>query len=537
MTASPLLVIGLDGVDFRYLNQFSDSLSHLESLRETGTEADLRSTHPPWTGSAWPSTYTGVDPSHHGVFSFFDHTGTYPDEADAVTRHDVDAPAIWDYLTERELRSVVVNVPITHPAEELEGVLLPGYLAPPDADGYPPGSRSELWEAIGEPYDIYSEFETAEESKRKIDGYEALIRNRADAATHLLETEDWDFAFVEVQKTDAVFHNSTSTADFRRIYEAADELVGRLLGACESEPNVVVCSDHGIGPVTGYSLSINDLLHDHGYIETIPNSTKPSLSTIKNGTTEEQTSSSSWVDRLISASRKTGLTPGTVYRGAQRVGVEEQLLHIVPDSIKQSLAQGVDWRESEAYCRSGSEQGIRINLEGRDPAGVVPRERYEQIRGEITDLLSAQTTPDGEPIFEYVCRREELYDGPYTEDACDILFRTTEMNHLVSTSLYGHTMVPADTYNHKDTGVFVASGPDIKPGWGSKELSLLDVAPIIFSLLEQPIPERLQGQVPDGLTATPVDRLSYDNVSVEFGESYSQDQADVTERLSDLGYL
>lgn len=535
--ASSVLVIGLDGVDFRYLDRFSDSLEHLETLRADGTEATLDSTHPPWTGCAWPSVYTGVGPSHHGVFDFFDYADAYPDTADVVSRHDVAAPAIWEYLSARARRSLVVNVPITHPAEALEGILLPGYLAPTDADGYPPGIRSDLSAAIGEPYEIYSEFETTGDTDRKIDGYEALIRHRADAAEHLLETEEWDFAFVQVQKTDAVFHNSSSPTDFRRIYGAADDLVGRLIDASGPDVNVVVCSDHGMGPVTGYTVYVNELLHEHGYVTKTADTTSRSLAAAKGGSPAEPTAGAAWLGRLLGATRRAGLTPGAIYRGAQRLGVEDQLRAILPSSFIQSFQQGVDWSESVAYCRRGSEQGIRLNLEGRDPEGVLAPERYEQVREEIIQLLSGLTTPEDEPVFEFVCRREERYDGPYAEDACDILFRTTGMNHVVSASLYGRTLLPADAHNHKDTGVFLASGPDVESVPDGVDLSLLDIAPIVFSLLEEPVPERLPGDVPGGLLSTPTDRRAYDDVAVAYEGTYSQDNAEVTDRLRDLGYL
>ncbi len=42
----------------------------MQSIRKEGVETELESTFPPWTGSAWPSIYTGVDPAHHGVYSF-----------------------------------------------------------------------------------------------------------------------------------------------------------------------------------------------------------------------------------------------------------------------------------------------------------------------------------------------------------------------------------------------------------------------------------------------------------------------------------
>ncbi|MFC6718622.1 alkaline phosphatase family protein [Natrialbaceae archaeon GCM10025810] len=535
MATQPVLVVGLDGVPFRYLDRFDDRLPTIRRLRETGFEAPLESIHPPWTGCAWPSMYTGVDPSHHGVYDFFDFRGTYPDDADVITRQDVRAPAVWEYLTERDRRSVVVNVPVTHPATELEGVLLPGYLAPEDEEGYPPGIRAELSSAVGREYRIYSEHETASKSAEKIDGYERLIRHRAEAAAHLLETEPWDFAFVQVQKTDAVFHNSDSERDFRRIYEAADDLIARLIDACEEEPNVIVCSDHGIGPVTGHTVYVNELLRENGYIETTSEATRATLAELKGDGTADERPVDEAVARLAALGQRVGVTPASVYRAAERVGLETVLERVVPEDVQRSAMPGIDWRNSKAFCRRASELGIRINLEGRDPDGVVPQARYEEVRDDVIDLLSSLEVEPGEPAFEFVERREEVYDGPYAEDACDVLFRPTDMNNYVSAELAGRRTIPVDTYNHKRTGVLVAAGPDVESGTGETR-SLLDVAPAIFSLLGEPVPERMQGEVPAPLASTSVDRAPYD-ATVGADETYEQDQTEVTERLSDLGYL
>lgn len=540
MTVAPVLVVGLDGVDFRYLDQFADSLPHLGRLRDEGVDLPLESTHPPWTGSAWPSMYTGTDPSHHGVYDFFDYRDAYPDEATVVTRNEVRAPAIWNYLTELGLGSVVLNVPVTHPAEELEGVLIPGYLASAGEEGYPEGIRKRLSEEIGTPYEIYSEYETEGTPTQKIDGYAALIETRATAAAHLLETEEWDFAMVQVQKTDAVFHNSSSTDDFRRVYRAADQLVGRVVDACETTPNVVVCSDHGMGPVTGYGICVNELLREHGFVQPTTDTTDRSLTDAKAVAEErdardgEPHAAFGVLNRIAN---RVGVGPGSAYRLARRLGIEDQVLQFVPRGVKQSMTRGVDWAESMAYCRRGSEQGVRINLEGRDPDGIVPREEYDAVRDEIIRVLSGLETGDGDPVFEFVRRREDVYGGPYTEDACDVLFRTTGMNHEILTKLYGVKFIPIDSHNHKATGVFVASGPDVDDDWSGGTLSLVDVAPVVFSLLGQPVPDRMTGSVPEGLTSTPPETRTYGDVPYGGTPSYSQDQAEVTERLSDLGYL
>lgn len=535
------IVFCFDALDFRYLDEFRDSLPNLTALRSSGVEQSLRSTFPPWTGSAWPSMYTGVDPSEHGVYGFFTYDG-YPDTSEIITRTDVRAPAIWNYLSERDVPSVVLNMPVTHPVDPIEGVLVPGYLAPEDAPGHPKGIRSELDNALGEPYRIYSRHERANDKEQKLAGYVDLIESRARAAEALLTTRDWSLAIVQVQKTDAVFHNFSDPAAFRRVYEAADDVVGTVLEAVGGDPNVVLCSDHGIGPVRGYSVHVNELLREGGFVEPAEEDTAPSMADSKqtlvgdepngSGSTARTERVSSQVSDLLG---HVGVAPSDVYAVANRLGVAETLMDRLPKGVRRGAVEGVDWEASRAYCRIGSELGVRINLEGREPDGIVPPEEYEETRAELIRHLSDARTPDGDPVFEFVEPREEVYDGPYTEEACDVLFMPAGMNHLVSTSLAGRAFIPVDTFNHKCDGVFVGAGPAFDSAPDS--LSLPDVAPIVMATLSREIPRRMSGTVPEGLLSVPSERGSYEGVTYGIGEHEINNTTDIESRLEDLGYL
>jgi predicted AlkP superfamily phosphohydrolase/phosphomutase len=534
MGSEQVLVVGLDGVDFRYFDRFADSLPHISALRAEGVESRLTSTHPPWTGSAWPSMYTGVDPSHHGVYDFFDYRDGYPDEASIVSRNDVDAPAVWNYLSALGQTNIVLNVPVTHPAEDIEGVVVPGYVAPADEPGSPDGIREELSEALGEPYRIYAPSETGG-GNPTVQEYADLIRHRAEAATYLLKTTDWDFAFVQVQKTDTVFHNFDDERLFRRVFAAADDLVGELTDHVDDETTVILVSDHGMGPTTGREVYLNELLADEGYIETTSDPTNLSLSDVKAGSDNNNTNTIPGLDRVARALERVGLGPQTAYSVADRLGIAQLILAILPDSVTQSLAEGVDWRGSQAYCRRTSEQGIRLNVKGRDSEGIVAAQGYDHLREDIIEFLSTLETDEGDPIFEWVARREEVYDGPYADHACDILFRTTDMTHEISTNFHGRRMRPIDSHNHKRQGVFVASGAAVAES--PTDMSLVDVAPAVFGALGHPIPGRLTGRIPDGLLSESVDRQTYDDVSHGGDTAYSQDRTEVADRLEDLGYL
>ena len=566
------VILGFDALDFRYLDAFADDLPNFARLRNDGAEAPLESTYPPWTGSAWPSMYTGTDPSRHGVYSFFDYGDGYPDEAELVSRNHVRAPALWNYLTAVDEPSVVLNVPVTHPAEPIEGVLIPGYLATENASGYPDGVRDELADALGEPYRIYSAHEMSHDKTKKLDGYVDIVELRGRAAMHLLSEHEWTVAVIQIQKTDAVFHNFSDEAAFRRIYRAADELLGDVLDFVGDDVNVVVCSDHGMRPVGGYQIFVNQVLADNGLLEPTDESRMPSMVDEKSALTADGTDGRpSGGERtpedanatpagddavtssqlrgdlakfgrtsavtLASALERIGITPGGVYAYAERFGVEQPLKRLVPSSFVRTLNRSVDWERSAAYCRIGSELGVRVNLAGREPNGVVPRSQYESVRTELVDLFSSLRTPDGRPAFDAVQRREEVYDGPFTEQACDVLLKPRDMDNSFLTGLYGTQFVEVDGYNHDVTGVFVGCGPAFDSEAELDSLSLIDVSPIALAATGLDVPERMTGTVPDGLLSTPTGQAPYEDVQYGDVDDDAGPTDSVEDRLADLGYI
>lgn len=497
------LVVGFDALDFRYLDRFSESLPNLSQLRERGVEASLASAFPPGTASAWPSLYTGSDPSHHGVYDFF--TCEYPDEAEVVSRDDVDAPALWNYLSDAGHPSVVVNVPVTHPAEEVEGVLFPGLPAAEDEPSHPPAARDRLEAELGEPYRVCSLPETAAGPDETLEASLDVIDLRARAAAELLSEYEWRLGFVQVQRTDAVFRDRGDQEAFRRVYEAADDVLETVLDAVPAPVNVIVCSGHGMGRKQGYRIHVNELLREAGYLETTDGAEGPTLDE-----TERRLLGARDADGRKAASARAlaavsdalgglGLGGGRVAATAERVGMAGLLGKITPDAMQREATEAVDWRDSVAYCESASRFGVRLNVRGRDPEGLVPQRDYERVRGDVMGLLSRLETPDGRAAFDAVLRREDVYDGPHAEAAPDVLVTPRDADHALSAELCGRTFDPIDLYDREPDGVFVAAGPDIDTSGSVDRLDLTDVAPAVMTLLGQPVPGRMTGEVPPGL--------------------------------------
>ena len=202
VTDRRVLVIGLDACCLSVLNPLFEAgvAPTLETLFEDGVCGPLESQIPPWTASAWPSMYTGKNPGKHGVFDFLSFEGY---DWNVVNATHVRERAIWELLSDHGISSVIVNVPVTHPARPFDGALIPGMTAPEDPDCHPSGILEDVKTACGG-YRIYPQ--SGPEPDRSIEGYERTIELRGAAFRYLLERFEPEFGFVQFQLTDSVFH-------------------------------------------------------------------------------------------------------------------------------------------------------------------------------------------------------------------------------------------------------------------------------------------------------------------------------------------
>lgn len=578
------VVLGFDGLDARFLDRFESSLPNIAALRDRGVEAPLESTYPPRSACAWPSLYTGTDPSHHGVFGAF-RTDSYPDEATPTSGVDVRRPALWDYLSSEGGSSVVLNVPLTHPADPINGVVVPGLPAGDVERGYPDGICEELNDEVGDSTDEYTISGPPPEDDDRLEYTLELVDQRRQAAVALLEREEWELAVCGVRGTDVVSRGLRECEGQRRdddverirsVYEAADRMVGDVLETVGEETTVVLCSNHGTARRTGYRIEVNEILSEHGYLETTSGSPPPATlseageqlrafevgerdgiaSALEEYEAETDVDVDVDADGLGDERGLVGEREGASERGREREGEgrEERERERGPDRNRSEAdsADGndggipsaigaiadrtglsavlerlsslfglgrsertVDWHRSRAYCAAGPQMGVRVNLAGREPYGRITPSQYESVCTDLVELLSSLETPDGEPAFEFVCRREHLYDGPFVEHAPDVFVLPKGENHTVSADLSrrGKAFHPIDTVGRALEGVFVGAGPGFD-GESPNRLSVTDVAPITMAALGRPVPSLMTGTVPEGLTRDPPVRGEYPGIAI-----------------------
>jgi predicted AlkP superfamily phosphohydrolase/phosphomutase len=530
------LLIGLDAACFTVLQPLiaDDEVPALESVFDEGVSGRLESQIPPWTASAWPSLYTGVNPGKHGVFDFLRFEGY---DWDIVNATDVRQRTLWEYANEAGMTSVVVNAPVTSPPSEIDGAIVPGYLAPEHPTCHPKGLFDELRDTVGD-YRVYARRETDERAgNERFEDYLDLTRLRGEAFRYLSDRFDPEFGFIQFQKTDAVFHDFPGDQEkVRRIYAAVDEQVRAILDECNPD-TVVVASDHGIGQYDGYEFRINQFLKDENVVKTTTDGPGvPSWFQIKDEQLTEGSEADAGGGRVLERVARTTARFGLTYqRGKailERLGLAEFVGRYVPVGAVFAASDAVDFSASQAYLRSPSELGVRLNVEGRDPEGVVPADEYEDIRDDVISLLSDARTPDGEPVFETVVPRDEYFSGPYADESVDVIAVPNDFQHSLS-AVVGEQFADPEPYNHKRYGIVALAGEGVDVTADLSGTHLFDVAPTVLSTLGL-----APGEVMDGTTLPAVDGLTPKSYSeyVPHEQEAIEDE-NVAQRLSDLGYL
>jgi predicted AlkP superfamily phosphohydrolase/phosphomutase len=224
----------------------------------------------------------------------------------------------------------------------------------------------------------------------------------------------------------------------------------------------------------------------------------------------------------------------------------------------------IDWAATRAYHSAEFNGSIRVNLKGREKNGIVePGAQYETLCEAIRRGLEAYVDPDtGKRVVERVFRREELYWGPCTDTAPDLILHLADYAYtfdwhipLTGRSVPGDRPVvvalnsecSVNCGDHRLSGILMLNGADIPKGVSLDLAQIYDIVPTVLYLLGLPIPLGMDGQVltkaVNGslLARRPIELGGLPSSVAQAAiskEAYSEAEAEaVARRLRDLGYL
>lgn len=495
-----VIIIGLDGATFNIIRPMIEKgkLPNLARIMKEGAFGELESTVPPITPAAWTSFLTGKYPDKHGVFNFYHHffNPASVNELKVVNTSSIKARAIWDILEQHGKKMVFLNVPITYPTPNVNGIVISGLLTPPDRSDYiyPPEWADVINKLVGgyrldtnpvdNPKTRQANFEEGLSELFEVEEKRKIITQ------YLMKEYPWDFFMVVFSVTDKMSHffwnqfeNRDDFSDLvSKAYIVSDKILGDILNSVDGETSLLIMSDHGFGSVRGLFFT-NKWLLDNGYLSPARVNARNffKLYRIEN--------------RILSLSRIFGKIGLSRLESILKTDLMDRWFS-VPMFRKKATASAVDWSKTQAY---GANYGVYINRKGREPYGIVGSEKeYEALRDEIIHKLLQLRDPETkETVMEYAVRREEMFSGPFKDESPDVVFMVKDMRYVINNRyLFRKAITPVHRKgNHRMEGIFMAQGENIKKGYNLKGARIVDILPTALYMLNLPIPDDLDGKI------------------------------------------
>ncbi len=532
-----VLIIGIDGATWQLLDPMlaAGMLPNLQRLITAGTRGVALSTEPAETPVAWVTFQTGVPPEVHGVYGFYNlYVTRGRPEFVANSSASIRIKTLWEYAGNLGKRVAVISCPITYPAYSVNGIMVPGFPAPSSrwTKTYPPALWKEIaqlgigWVVPASRLDSFpkSAFKNDADMAAALRHLADLMRGRVTLALHLLNRHPWDLGFFQFQETDWVqhalwpyladvaSHPSGIHPALRAFYGAVDEGVGQLLRLAGPDDHIVLVSDHGFRACKR---------------EVFPNRWLMQWNLL--------------AERLGPRDRLLALISNLRHTLDSR----DLVVGRIPRSMRARLASRVN------LSRIDTERSCAFMFADGSPTAGLFFLRSEDARSDhetVLALLRELADPDnGERIIEAIIPQPPGAAGGSPHYWVRFSPGYAPMVRFGPGPVL-RSRVPGRDIQlgiHDPEGIFLVAGPAVRRGATAPRASLMDMAPTILHLLGLPVPTYMRGKVlasvfeEPGYRARPPAYLEDDGSRTGGppGGLSATDEADITRRLRDLGYV
>lgn len=540
----PVIAIGLDAADPVMLENWMSQghLKNLRRLREQGAFTHLDTFDYYRAETPWTTFLTGCSPEKTGYWAPVKlQEGTYNVE-------EVNAYAFSEfppfYALGEKYRVAVFDMPQSALSDEVNGVQVLAWgahspLTP--SHSQPAGLLDELISKHGE----HPTLNKDNANTMDVDALSRLKKNmeigisrRAAICQDLLQRDNWDLFLTIFGETHSAGHylwHLSETTDhplyesvgsqykgdaLLEIFEAIDKAIGEILTKAPKDANVVVFAAHGMGSNV-MDLPSMVFLPELMYRFSFPG--KFGLARGKAGTNPGapitgERAKKCWLravwnlkhDNPVKMFLRANLPLKVFNRLESLFGLRQKPDLVSPfDLLSQSEPQYFQpalwytpfWSQMKAFALPSYSEGyVRINLQGREPNGIVAPSEYNAVCDELSELLyDLKDGRTGKPMVQKIMRtRQSPTDSdPKLPDAdLVIIWQDDYTTDVVDSSDLGRIgPVPFHrTGSHRARGFLLAQGPDFPADSELPVGHALDLAPTILDLMGATIPEHCEGK-------------------------------------------
>lgn len=528
-------VIGLDGAAWHLVDPLIEAghMPNLGALKREGSAGVLTSTVPTYTPPAWTSAATGVNPGRHGIYGFIEGNAQSKG-LELVHSGKIKASTIWEIANDQGATVGVYNLPLTYPPRNLQGWMVSGMMTPSYGErlkGFatPADVESKILEWFPDyVVDISPNWETDYKDAALCGRIQDSLRQRRSVMERLLDENTPDLLFAVLEAPDRLQHvyyrymdpndplfdtdaGRSLRPEIEKCFVLMDEIVGLVTRWADG--GVICCSDHGF---TAWEVSVhtNALLEEWGYLK------------VRAAARAMQTAAAR---KLVPIAKR--ILPAKVARQA-----------------KGKTFAAIDWSQTKAFASPIPQQGVFINLAGREPYGIVPEAELEELKEEITKRFRELKGPDGGSVTDHVWKSQDVFHGEALQGAPDVMPVLRNHRFELDDEIF-HRDPFTDLSHlprgvHHPDGIVAIGGSGVRPGEQISG-SVMDVTPTLLYMAGLKIPKGLDGNVltgaftPETLQKRPVETVAaLSSTSSNESSPYSaEEEALIEENLRGLGYL
>jgi predicted AlkP superfamily phosphohydrolase/phosphomutase len=472
------LAIGVDAAEGALVKRLMDQ-GALPSLRSLlGDEASgrwlrVRSPAHIGSGTVWPTFITGDDPTAHGVYSEW----RWRPESMSLSRyHGRHLTPFWAPLAQDGVPVGVFDVPFARPVGISQGFEVSEWWAHDSTGAGLQAGPNRIRPLVDRspPHPLSGNRFVHATPDRRPDLEELTaacvegVRLRGRLAQQLIAETRPRLSLMVFPEIHHASHQLWHTIDgehdvyrgrefttaaaadplLRQVYRAVDQQIGELVGSVPHD-TVMVFALHGMRPALGFPAFLGSLLVERGFAR---------LASWR---------SQSWTSRAMSllgaAKRHTPDALKTLY------------YHLTPTVATHAVARptmipAYDWSATRAFALPTDQYGwIRINLTGRESAGCVPMQEYEETCRELELLLRGLVDERGRLLVQNVVRTAPSADAARDNPLPDLVVHWEFAAFASPLTIKGST-VRVDPIGKKSTGQHASEGFCIyrgPRGWGA----------------------------------------------------------------------
>jgi len=461
-----------------------------------------------------------------------------------VSSNSIRGKTLWQMLSEKGKKVIVLNLPLTYPPYPINGIMVAGFDSPSKESifTYPKNLQKEIISLIPD-YDfilsVDNDYRFESSFNNFLENILKAFNQRYRLSKYLLEQyPDWDVFMVQFQNIDHLQHRlwnylrkfscdtNKRVSSVIKCYEHLDKLIKTLFAYVENkdeETYKIILSDHGFG-YAAFDMFPNNLLKDWGILVLDERKKRKSDDTSQSLTNK------------ICKKIKSFIGPH----------IKLRYLDILRNtSFERELP--IDWSKTKAYIALAEIYAFGfINKIGREPHGIVKEKEIGPLLNQIClNFLNIKDDFSGKRLFSEVLLRKDFFENPQNPLLPDFILIPEEgiclKRGLLNNGYIRHAGIQG---THRENGILIVNhNENVIKNCTDFQAKIIDMAPTILNIMDIPIPNDIDGKVLVEIFKKLPNEVKYTESSGSESSNHqkknilSGEEELIEKRLKGLGYL